>query len=95
MTEFQLSSGCVLGLMPEASIRRMLDKALPEGFGESKAPRSEVYLRVPDAELYWKRSLELGGIELSPMLLRDWGHRVAYSLDPDGHVLAFAELEKI
>jgi hypothetical protein len=23
---------------------------------------------------------------------RDWGQRVAYSLDPDGHVLAFAEI---
>jgi len=30
-------------------------------------------------------------MELSGVENRDWGHRAAYSLDPDGHVLAFAE----
>lgn len=28
---------------------------------------------------------------LSPLSLRDWGHEVAYCLDPDRHVLAFAK----
>lgn len=26
--------------------------------------------------------------------LRDWGHEAAYSLDPDGHVLAFARVHE-
>ena len=37
------------------------------------------------------QSLHAGAIEISPMADRDWGHRAAYSLDPDGHLLAFAE----
>ena len=33
----------------------------------------------------------VGAVELSGLEKCDWGHRAAYSLDPDGHVLAFAE----
>ena len=29
-----------------------------------------------------------GARELSPMAMRSWGDAAAYSLDPDGHVLA-------
>jgi hypothetical protein len=35
--------------------------------------------------------LTAGAKELSAMAARDWGHAAAYSLDPDGHVLAFAK----
>jgi hypothetical protein len=38
-----------------------------------------------------KSALAHGAIELSRLVKRDWGHVVAYSLDPDGYVLAFAE----
>jgi hypothetical protein len=38
---------------------------------------------------YWlENGLPLVGI--SALVLRNWGHLAAYSLDPDGHVLAFA-----
>ena len=40
--------------------------------------------------LPFARAIEFGAREVSPLALRDWGHSVAYSLDPDGHVLAFA-----
>lgn len=55
-------------------------------------PRAELYLRVANASELHQRALAAGAVELSPMLLRDWGHQAAYSLDPDGHVLAFASL---
>ena len=37
------------------------------------------------------RALDAGVVELGAMAVRDWAHRAAYNLDPDGHVLVFAE----
>jgi uncharacterized protein len=91
MTEFALSAGAVLGLMPAAGIKRLLGAALPDPAAADGIPRSEIYLMVSDPGLHHKRSLDAGARELSPLQPREWGHRVAYSLDPDGHVLAFAE----
>jgi len=88
MTEFLLGEGCVLGLMPEAGAARLLGPALG---AFARGPRAELYLVVPDAASAHQRALAAGARELSPLGPRDWGHSVAYSLDPDGHVLAFAE----
>ena len=86
MTEFDLGDGTKLGLMPEAGIKRLLGDALPEPVG---GPRAELYLSVEDAAAWHARALEAGASELSPLKARDWGEEVAYSQDPDGHVLAF------
>lgn len=91
MTEFTLSENTVLGLMPVSSINRLIGSKLPEPIQETDAPRSELYLLVRDPLRYHQRAVEAGAIELSGLESRDWEHRVAYSLDPDGHVLAFAE----
>ncbi|MBF0501011.1 MAG: glyoxalase [Candidatus Riflebacteria bacterium] len=90
MTEFTLGHGVVLGLMPEAGIRRLLGTKLPDPAAARGIPRSELYLRVDDPDAMHARAARSGAMELSPMLVRDWGDRAAYSLDPDGHVLAFA-----
>jgi uncharacterized protein len=90
MTEFGLREGCVLGIMPEAGIRRLLGSALPDAPATS-APRAELYLLVEDPGAFHARALRAGARELSPLMERDWGHRAAYSLDPDGYVIAFAE----
>ena len=92
MTEFRLGKECVLGLMPEAGIKRLLGESLPDPAHAKAAPRAELYLVVGDAAASHSRALGAGARELSPLLPRDWGHGVAYSLDPDGHVLAFAEV---
>lgn len=87
MTELPLSDGAVLGLMPEAGIARLL------GGGEFPAPgalRAELYLVVDDPAAFHARALAAGARELSPLERRGWGADVAYSLDPDGHVVAFA-----
>lgn len=55
-------------------------------------PLLELYLVVKDAAVYHARALAAGARKLSPLTLRDWGHLAAYSLDPDGHVLAIAFL---
>jgi uncharacterized protein len=90
MTEFEIA-GAVLGLMPEAGIRRLLGPALPDPARAAGVPRAELYLVVGDAGAYHRRAVEAGARDVSPLAPRDWGHRVAYSLDPDGHVVAFAE----
>jgi predicted enzyme related to lactoylglutathione lyase len=89
MTEFELSPGAVLGLMPERGIVRLLgpraEPASPEG-----GVRAELYLVVDDPAAYHARALHAGAEELSPLSPRDWGDEVAYSRDRDGTVLAFA-----
>ncbi|MBK6981556.1 MAG: glyoxalase [Betaproteobacteria bacterium] len=90
MTEFTLPNGAILGLMPEAAIERLLGPALPSPSSARGTPRAELYLVVPEAANCHARALAAGARELSPMRLRSWGHRAAYSLDLDGHVLAFA-----
>ncbi len=90
MTEIALPGGAILGLMPEASIQRLLGPALPKFEGAERPARAELYLVVPDAAALHARAVAAGARELSPMQTRDWGHVAGYSLDPDGHVLAFA-----
>jgi len=90
MTEIELSEGAVLGLMPEAGIARLLGDALPDPAAGRGVPRAELYLRVGSPEDFHRRAVASGARELSPLQMRSWGHEVAYSLDPDGHVLAFA-----
>lgn len=90
MTEFTLPGGAILGLMPEAGIERLLGPALPSPSLARGVPRAELYLVVQDPDEYQARAVAAGARELSPSQLRSWGHVAAYSLDPDGHVLAFA-----
>ncbi len=88
MTEFELGPDVVLGLMPRAGAACLLGEDIIKD--PSGASGAEVYLVVTDPAAYHARSLKAGAIELSPLANRDWGHTSAYSLDPDGHVLAFA-----
>ena len=90
MTEFRLGPDSVLGLMPAAGIVRLLGGALPDPAAAGGIPRCELYLVVAEPAACHARALAGGARELSPLMMRDWGHAVAYSLDPDGHVLAFA-----
>ena len=89
MTEFRLGTDTVLGLMPEAGIRRLLGPALGGTTGGG-ALRAELYLVVEDPGAYHARALAAGAEQLSPLGPRDWGHVAAYSRDPDGYILAFA-----
>ena len=91
MTEFEID-GAILGLMPEAGIRRLLGDALPDPARGRGAPRAEVYLVADDARAYHRRAIEAGARELSAVAPRDWGHDAGYVLDPDAHVLAFAAI---
>lgn len=87
MTEFALVEGAALGLMPEGGIEGLLGGAVNV---RGDASRAELYLRVDDPGACHARALAAGARELSPLGPRGWGDDVAYSADPDGHVLAFA-----
>jgi catechol 2,3-dioxygenase-like lactoylglutathione lyase family enzyme len=93
MTEFTIGTDLVLGLMPAAGIVRLLGDAIRDPRDAGGIPRAELYLIVPDAAGMHAAALAAGARELSPVTVRDWGHRAGYVADPDGHVVAFAEVE--
>lgn len=92
MTEFDLPAGGVLGLMPEEGIKRLLGESLPDPSSGRGIPRAELYLMVQDPARHHAQALKAGAKELSKLAPRAWGHSAAYSLDLDGHVLAFASV---
>lgn len=92
MTEFALPGGAVLGLMPEAGIKRLLGDMIVDPATAGGAPRAELYLTVRDAAAHLARAVAAGGRLLSAMEHRGWGDDAGYCADLDGHVLAFAEL---
>ena len=90
MTEFTLD-GCKLGLMPESGIARIITPALPHPASASGVPRCEIYLLVEELAPIVARAERAGAGTVSTAADRDWGHRVAYFSDPDGHVIAIAQ----
>lgn len=93
MTEFTLREGCVLGLMPEKGIKRLLGDKIPDPELSNGVSRAELYLSVADPEAALARAIKSGAKLLSSLELRNWGDHAGYVMDPDGHILAFA-LEK-
>ena len=92
MTEFSLPDGSKIGFIPNAGIKQLLGEKLPDPAQAAGIPRAEIYLLVDDPVAYHQRALESGAREIQPFQSMDWGDTVAYSLDPDGHVLAFAKV---
>lgn len=93
MTEFLLSGECKLGLMPVTGIMKILGNAVLNPESCKGISRCELYLNVKNAEECYYRAVKAGAAELSPVALRNWGDRVGYLSDPDGHIIAFAENE--
>ena len=91
MTEFELLQGVKLGLMPEGGGAKIITPALPHPKEGNGIPRCELYLFVDDVPASYRNALDSGAMAISPALDREWGHRVAYVADPDGHVIAFAQ----
>jgi len=91
MTEFDLGTNTRLGLMPETGIAKILQKEVPHPSSGNGIPRCEVYLLVDDVQSFINRSLENGAKLVSQLKNRNWGDKVVYFADPDGHIIAFAE----
>lgn len=91
MTEFQLAENCKLGLMPNKGIAKILDGKTPHPDKGNGIPRCELYLYVADPALEARNALQAGATLVSELAGRDWGDKVCYFADPDGHIIAFAE----
>ncbi len=89
MTEFDLGN-CKLGLMPEEGIARIITPALPHPASGSGIPRCELYMLMDDLTAVLERATKAAVAVVAPVKDQDWGHRVAYFADPDGHVIALA-----
>ncbi|NQV37885.1 MAG: glyoxalase [Candidatus Marinimicrobia bacterium] len=92
MTEFKLSEQSSLGLMPYSGIQQLLSPHLDSADFDVSQAKAELYLQVKNANEYLSRAQEARAKLLSPLQDRDWGQRVGYCLDLDGHVIAFAEI---
>jgi lactoylglutathione lyase len=90
MTEFDLGH-CKLGLMPEDGIARIITPALPHPVQGRGGPRCELYLLLDDLGAALQRASLALATPVAAAKDQDWGHRVAYFADPDGHVIALAE----
>ncbi len=91
MTEFKLSEYVKLGLMPESGIAKIISPQMPNPKKGRGIPRCELYLKVKNADEYFKRGVLLGAKEISELKNRDWGERVGYISDFDGHIIALVE----
>ncbi|MCF7802094.1 MAG: glyoxalase/bleomycin resistance/dioxygenase family protein [Candidatus Marinimicrobia bacterium] len=91
MTEFQLTPTHSLGLMPNDGIACILGKTVPHPSTGNGIPRCELYLFVKNLSEWYKNAMHHGAKLVSPIERQDWGDRVAYFADPDGHIIAFAE----
>jgi len=94
MTEFILADNLKLGLMPENGIAKILSDKTPHPKTGNGIPRCELYILTDKIEELQKTAIENGAIEVSKIEDRDWGDRVGYVADFDGHIIAFATRQK-
>lgn len=95
MTEFELAANLKLGLMPENGIAKILLDKTPHPSTGNGIPRCELYLQTDDLEGSFERALQAGAQTISEIRDRDWGDKVGYLADPDGHIVAFAGRRRI
>jgi predicted enzyme related to lactoylglutathione lyase len=91
MTEYLLTENLKLGLMPNNGIAKIISPTLPNPSNGVGIPRCELYLKVDNVEDIFSIAINSGAKLVSEIKNRDWGDRVGYLADFDGHVIAFAD----
>jgi len=91
MTEFKLAENCKLGLMPNKGIAKILSDKTPHPDQGNGIPRCELYFYVDNIELEFENATKIGAKLISEIKEQDWGDKVCYFADIDGHIIAFAE----
>lgn len=91
MTEFKINDFTKMGIMPEVGISKILKDKTPNPSTGNGIPRCEIYLILENPDLYIKRCVDAGGKLVSELSPRNWGDKVGYVSDLDGHILAFAD----
>ena len=91
MCEFKLPNGFKLGIMPSSSLEKLFGEEFLEQRDRKSLPKIELYFQIEKAKDFHQRAIQLGATEIKKFTKMDWGEKVAYSLNHDGHILAFAE----
>ena len=91
MCEFELPDGSKLGIMPNSSLEKLFGKSFEKQKNRKALPHTEFYFVVENALHFHNRAMQLGASEIREFTKMDWGEKAAYSLNHDGHILAFAE----
>ncbi|MEN8193505.1 MAG: glyoxalase [Bacteroidota bacterium] len=94
MCEFELPNGAILGIMPNSSLEKLFGTDYIVNEKKKTSPKFELYFQVDNAEAFHKKAKQLGALELRKFGKMDWGDSVAYSINHDGHILAFAQKGK-
>jgi len=94
MCEYKLLDGSTLGIMPTTSLTKLFGEEFVEQKDRKALPNVELYFNIENAEDFHKRAVQLGATEIREFGEMDWGDKAAYSLNHDGHILAFAEKVK-
>ncbi|ESU18511.1 lactoylglutathione lyase-like lyase [Flavobacterium cauense R2A-7] len=91
MTEFTISESLKIGLMPNNGIAKIITPTTVHPEKGNGIPRCELYFYVENIELEYQNALQAGAKIISGIEDRNWGDRVCYFADSDGHIIAFAE----
>lgn len=91
MCELELPNGAVLGIMSNSSLEKLFGTEYSINEKKRSSPKFEFYFQVDNAEALYQKALQLGALELRKFAEMDWGDKVAYCINHDGHILAFAE----
>ncbi len=91
MTEYALSDGVSLGLLPYSGMAGILGDHVPNPASGQGIPRCELYLFVDDPQDAIEHLVAEGGKLIAPPARRSWGDIAAYGADLDGHIIAFAK----
>src|SRR5687768_10151316 len=73
MTEFKLTDGFLLGLMPEKGIANIISPTTPHPELGNGIPRCELYLWVDHPEAHLNLAVDAGATMISETRKRDWG----------------------
>ncbi|MEJ8756425.1 VOC family protein [Pontibacter sp. H259] len=90
MTEFEVGDNVKLGLMPEEGIAKIIADKAPHPKIGNGIPRCELYIKTENALNLYNIALSAGATLISAFSDRDWGDKVGYVMDADGHIIAFA-----
>ena len=91
MSEFELPDGSIIGIMPNSSLEKFFGKEFEQQKNRKALPQTEFYFLVEDALSLHNRAIQLGATEIREFSEMDWGDKVAYSINHDGHIFGFAE----
>ncbi len=90
IVEFEIVPGFIIGLATDELQTKLFDPDIFAKYRNNSGSNAELYIECENAEEMHKKALSLGCLELSPFTKRDWGDEVGYSINHEGHILAFA-----